>query len=452
MVLLGSLNLTVLTTEGVVFRGNLAAESGGGIFISGTDDGPEISGISFTSNFAKAGGGMYATASGTNVVRCTFADNSAEETGGAIHSVAGVKSFIKSDFRGNKAQIGGALMLSGTVTVTNCSFLENVSNMEYGPAVYNFGSLSEMADLSFFNNSFNCDSGTYFSYNGRGPISETVCAHCSCSKCNPCENCSYGEINKVPTCETALEHTTSEGGTIEELAIDAGFWRATSDSTNILECYYAKACKGGVTGDPGYCTQGYEGAYCSVCSKDYSPGLGRTCTKCSDSKVGIVLAIVLGALGTAVGVIVTLHVLSEEKEGTGRGIVDRITRIIPFHTLKIVVVAWQILTQFAAVAHITYPDVYQHLIDVIDLVNLDLSWVIGIECIVRFNFHGTMLFSTTGPLVLLGLLGLTYWVAVRIHRGKTEALRNVWHKHLSVILLLMFLVYSSVSAVIFQIN
>ena len=101
-------------------------------------------------------------------------------------------------------------------------------------------------------------------------------------------------------------------------------------------------------------------------------------------------------------------------------------------------------------AHITYPDVYQHLIDVIDLVNLDLSWVIGIECVVRFNFHGMMLFSTTGPLVLLGLLGLTYWVAVRIHRGKTEALRNVWHKHLSVILLLMFLVYSSVSAVIFQ--
>ena len=166
MVLLGSLHLTVSTTEGVVFRGNLAAESGGGIFISGTDDGPEISGISFTSNFAKAGGGMYATASGTNVVRCTFADNSAEETGGAIHSVAGVKSFIKSDFRGNKAQIGGALMLSGTVTVTNCSFLENVSDMENGPAVYNFGSLSEMADLSFFNNSFNCDSGTYFSYNG----------------------------------------------------------------------------------------------------------------------------------------------------------------------------------------------------------------------------------------------------------------------------------------------
>ena len=86
-------------------------------------------------------------------------------------------------------------------------------------------------------------------------------------------------------------------------------------------------------------------ADCSVCSKDYSPGLGRTCSKCSDSKVSTVLAIVLGTLGTAVGVIVALHLLSEKKEGAGRGIVDRIIRIIPLHTLKIVVVGWQILTQ-----------------------------------------------------------------------------------------------------------
>ena len=61
-------------------------------------------------------------------------------------------------------------------------------------------------------------------------------------------------------CETALDHTTSAGGTIEELAIEAGYWRATNDSINIIECYYAKACNGGVTGDPDYCTQGYEGA------------------------------------------------------------------------------------------------------------------------------------------------------------------------------------------------
>ena len=98
----------------------------------------------------------------------------------------------------------------------------------------------------------------------------------------------------------------------------------------------------------------------------------------------------------------------------------------------------------------TYPDAYQHFLDVVDMVNLDLSWVIAIECVVRFDFHGKMIFSTMGPLAILGFLGVTYSVAVRAHRGNIEALRNVWHKHLSVVLLLTFLVYSSVGAVLFQ--
>ena len=93
-----------------------------------------------------------------------------------------------------------------------------------------------------------------------GPISETVCVDCSCNTCSECKNCRYGEEEKIPTCEMALEHTTSNGGTIEELAINDGYWRATSDSTVILECYYAKACNGGVTGDPDYCKRGYKGA------------------------------------------------------------------------------------------------------------------------------------------------------------------------------------------------
>ena len=165
MVLLGSLNLTFSTTD-VLFRGNFATESGGGIYISATENGPAFSGISFASNSAKVGGGMYASASGTDVDGCRFAYNSAEEKGGAIYSFAGVSSFTNTNFRGNKAQIGGALMLFGTAEIVNCSFLENLSGRESGPAVYNIGSLSVMDNLSFFDNSYNCDKGTYSSYNG----------------------------------------------------------------------------------------------------------------------------------------------------------------------------------------------------------------------------------------------------------------------------------------------
>ena len=162
--LLGSVNAAFLATE-IIFIGNSAALSGGGIFISATDNGPVLSGLDFASNSARAGGGVYAAASGTIVDRCRFADNRAEESGGAIHSVAGVESFADTYFRRNKAQIGGALMLSGIATVSNCSFLENVSDVDSGPAVYNIGALSAMYKCSFLDNIFDCDKGTYFSFN-----------------------------------------------------------------------------------------------------------------------------------------------------------------------------------------------------------------------------------------------------------------------------------------------
>lgn len=62
-------------------------------------------------------------------------------------------------------------------------------------------------------------------------------------------------------CLEELEHSTAEGGksTIEFLLIDPGYWRATNTSINILECYNAKACLGGVTGRSGYCKTGHEG-------------------------------------------------------------------------------------------------------------------------------------------------------------------------------------------------
>ena len=164
MVLLGSVNATFLATE-IVFIGNWAALSGGGIFISATDNGPVLSGVDFASNSAKDGGAVYATTSGTIVDGCRFADNRADESGGAIHSIAGVESFADTYFRRNNAQIGGALMLSGTATVSNCSFLENVSDVDSGPAVYNIGSLSAMYMCSFLDNIFNCDKGTYFTFN-----------------------------------------------------------------------------------------------------------------------------------------------------------------------------------------------------------------------------------------------------------------------------------------------
>ena len=41
--------------------------------------------------------------------------------------------------------------------------------------------------------------------------------------------------------------------------LEAGYWRTTNTSRNVLACFNEKACLGGVTGNPGYCSDGYEG-------------------------------------------------------------------------------------------------------------------------------------------------------------------------------------------------
>ena len=69
----------------------------------------------------------------------------------------------------------------------------------------------------------------------------------------------------VPQCismsDAGIEHASSIGGisAIEELDIDQGYWRATTDSIYILQCYNPDACKGGMTGTADFCEKGYQG-------------------------------------------------------------------------------------------------------------------------------------------------------------------------------------------------
>lgn len=102
-------------------------------------------------------------------------------------------------------------------------------------------------------------------------------------------------------------------------------------------------------------------------------------------------------------------------------------------------------------ANVTYPDVYARFLDSVDVFNLDALWIPSAGCIVDFDFHDRLLVSTIGPLIALALLAGTFSVAKRRNRGSEPALERVRHKHMSMVLLVSFLVYSSVSATIFQV-
>lgn len=66
------------------------------------------------------------------------------------------------------------------------------------------------------------------------------------------------------------------------------------------------------------------------------------------------------------------------------------------------------------------------------------------------DFHARLIMSTIGPLIGTAVLGATYAAAMRRNRGSDAALGDVRQKHLSMLLLLMFAIYSSVTATIFQ--
>ena len=98
----------------------------------------------------------------------------------------------------------------------------------------------------------------------------------------------------------------------------------------------------------------------------------------------------------------------------------------------------------------TYPGVYQRLLDGLDVFNFDLGWVLSAGCVVDVDFHGRLLVSTIGPIIALLLLAVTYVIAMRTNRGEPDTLETIWNKHVSMVLLLTFFVYSSTSSIIFK--
>lgn len=101
-------------------------------------------------------------------------------------------------------------------------------------------------------------------------------------------------------------------------------------------------------------------------------------------------------------------------------------------------------------ANVTFPGVYQRFLNGVNVLNFDFSWVASSGCVLGIDFHDRLLVSTIAPIVAVILIRVTYSVALRMHRGSKDALEVVWQKHVSVALLVTFLVYSSVSSVVFQ--
>ena len=62
----------------------------------------------------------------------------------------------------------------------------------------------------------------------------------------------------------------------------------------------------------------------------------------------------LAVVGVVVVVVIILYLISPDMERTGRGVLDRVVHFVPVKSLKIVINAWQILTQVRVTKILTF--------------------------------------------------------------------------------------------------
>ena len=79
-----------------------------------------------------------------------------------------------------------------------------------------------------------------------------------------------------------------------------------------------------------------------------------------------------------------------------------------------------------SVANVQYPHEYQRFLIGVKLLDFDLGWMITASSVVDIDFHDRLLFTTIGPMgVIIVLLGMTYYIAVRRNNQSEGALQNV---------------------------
>ncbi|CAN0312502.1 unnamed protein product, partial [Discosporangium mesarthrocarpum] len=154
---------------------------------------------------------------------------------------------------------------------------------------------------------------------------------------------------------------------------------------------------------------------------------------------------------------------SDKRDSDGRRRVGLLSRLrayvfrLPLNKLKILVVVWQILSEFPSISAVPFPPVYAKFLSAINIINLDLGSIVSASCMFRgVDFYDRLLVVTLTPLALMMLIVSMYLMVKKRLRYREntppspERLRAAFSRHAAVGLLLTFLVFSSVSTVIFK--
>lgn len=154
---------------------------------------------------------------------------------------------------------------------------------------------------------------------------------------------------------------------------------------------------------------------------------------------------------------------------------------LPWAKLRIPLVVSQILTQYLSITGLRLPQLYENFLAWIGLVNFDLGFLLSTGCLVRLDFYERLLLATLLPIAVAAFLGFLWLFAKhklcaatgaddlrpslsgiacgeragqsrhddwRLHPTRLEAIRE---RLTLALLTFLFLIYSTVSAIVFSI-
>lgn len=106
--------------------------------------------------------------------------------------------------------------------------------------------------------------------------------------------------------------------------------------------------------------------------------------------------------------------------------------------------------QFQEITGVQYPALYEDFLSILDLVNLNIGFILSLSCVLCTDHYERLLFATLGPIFVLSCLMVLHAMAMERNSHSPAAERKVKRKFLAVATFIVFFVYSSASHTIFQ--
>ena len=174
-------------------------------------------------------------------------------------------------------------------------------------------------------------------------------------------------------CKACPKGAGCEGSNL--LVTKAGWWRTSSSSDKLLPCSMKKNCLAGDEAQPrGKCQKGSNGPLCGVCEANYFRAANE-CIACKESTSNDGFYTVAIATLTAFALVLIGMMGRRANSATNKTRVraSTIYRATRQSRLKIVIVAFQIISSVEASLHLTLPYPFSKLLNLLNVLQLNLG-------------------------------------------------------------------------------